>query len=97
MRFSRLQQVLALVLVVLTAEGGCVILPEVKSKIVDLVASGTVCDTLTAIGILNNHDDRSFFDVKEGIDLKDLADQAGIDLDLVDTIYVSGVTWQTVQ
>ena len=95
MRLSRLQQALALVLVMLTVEGGCVILPEVKSKIVELVASGTACDTLEAIGIINDHDDRSSFDIKDGIDIQQLAEDAGIDLDLVDSVFVSGVTYKT--
>lgn len=97
MRFSRLQQALALVLVVLTVQGGCVIIPEVKSKIVELVASGTACDTLDAIGILNNHDDTDFFDIKDGINIQEIAEDAGIDLDNVDSVYISGVTYKTTQ
>lgn len=98
MRISRLQQVLALALVVLTAEGGCIILPEVKSKIVELVASATACDTLDASGLINNlYDEKGSFDIKAGVDFQEIADAAGVSLDDIDTVYVSGVTYMVTE
>ena len=95
MRINRLQQVLALVLVVLTVEGGCIILPELESKIVELVASGAACQTLDASGVINDHDDRDFFDIKVGVNFQEIADAAGVSLDDIDMVYVSGVTYKT--
>ncbi len=97
MRLSRIQMFLALALTALTVQGGCIIIPEVKSKIVELVAAGSACDTLEAIGIINNHDDRSVIDLKSGIDIRQVLDDAGIDVDAVDSIAVFGVTYKTTQ
>jgi hypothetical protein len=97
MRKNWLLSLLALVLVALTVQGGCVIIPEVKSKIVELVASGTACDTLTAVGIVNDHDDFDVIDLKAGLDIRQTLEDAGIDVSDVDSIAVFGVTYKTTQ
>lgn len=96
MRRNALLSLLALVLTALTVQGGCVIIPEVKSKLVELVASGTVCDTLDAIGIINNHDDEDFVDFGD-LDIQGLLEDAGIDVNDVDSVAVYGITYKTTQ
>jgi hypothetical protein len=97
MRRNWLLSLLALTLTALTVQGGCVILPEVKTKIVELVAGGTVCDTLVAVGVVNNHDDFDTVDLKDGIDIQQVLSDAGIDVSGVDSIAVFGVTYKTTQ
>lgn len=97
MRKNALLSLLALALTALTAQGGCIIIPEVKSKAVELVAAGTVCDTLAAIGIVNNHDDTDVVDVKGGLDIQEVLRDAGIDVSDVDSVAVFGVTYRTTQ
>lgn len=96
MRRNALLSLLALVLTALTVQGGCVIIPEVNTKLVELVASGTACDTLSAIGDLNNHDDTDVIDLS-GLDIPQILDDAGIDINDVDSIAVYGVTYKTTQ
>jgi hypothetical protein len=86
---------LALGLIALSIQGGCVLIPEVVSKVVELVATGTACDTLVAKGRLGVHDDKDFFDFKAGLDLQKVISDAGFDADDIDTILVSGVTYMT--
>lgn len=97
MRRNALLSLLALVLAALTVQGGCVIIPEVNSKIVEMVASGTACDTLDAIGVINNHNDTSTFDIRAEIDIAQVLEDAGIDVSEVDSIAVFGVTYKTTQ
>ena len=94
MRRNALLSLLALVLTALTVQGGCVIIPEVKSKFVELVASGTVCDTLEAAGVLNTHDDVDDVDLGS-LNIPALLDDAGIDVGDVDSIAVFGITYKT--
>ncbi len=97
MRKNALLSLLALVLTALTVQGGCVIIPEVKTKLVELVASGTACDTLDAIGVINNFDETDVIDVKAGLDIPSVLDEAGIDANDVDSIAVYGITYKTTQ
>lgn len=97
MRRNWLLSLLALSLTALTVQGGCVILPEVKTKIVELVASGVACDTLTSLGEINNHDDFDVVDFKYGIDIQQALEDAGIDVSEVTEVAVWGVTYKTTQ
>jgi len=96
MRKNWLFSLLALGLTALTVQGGCVIIPEVKTKIVELVASGTACDTLDTTGDLNMHDD---FDVADlsNLDIQQILEDAGIDVSDVDSVAVFGITYKTTQ
>lgn len=96
MRRNALLSLLALVLTALTVQGGCVIIPEVKSKLVELVAAGTVCDTLHADGVINNHDDVDYVDLGD-LDIPTVLDDAGIDVSNVDSIAVFGITYKTTE
>jgi len=96
MRKNALLSLLALVLTALTVQGGCVIIPEVNSKIVELVASGVACDTLEAIGVINNHDDTDVIDLSD-LDIPQILDDAGINVSDVDSIAVFGITYMTTQ
>jgi hypothetical protein len=97
MRKNWLLSLLALSLTALTVQGGCVIIPEVNTKIVELVASGTACDTLTSLGTINNHDETDVIDLKNGIDIQQALEDAGIDVSEVTEIAVWGVTYKTTQ
>lgn len=92
MRRNALLSLLALVLAALTVQGGCVIIPEVETKTVELVARGTACDTLVAFGSLNYE---SKTDLAAVLDIPQILDDAGIDVSDVDSIAVFGVTYKT--
>lgn len=96
-RKNLLLTLLSLVLVALVVEGGCVIIPEVNTKNVELVASVSACDTLVAAGVVNNHDDFDVIDIKDGLDINQALSDAGIDVSAVDSIVVWGITYKTTQ
>ena len=78
------------------SQGGCVLTPEIKEKIIQLAIGGAVSDTLDAGGSLNVHDDRDTIDVRAGLDLAKLLDDAGVDVADVKDIKVSGISYRTV-
>jgi hypothetical protein len=93
MRIKRLLEIGALgVIAVLTLGSGCPLKPEIKDKLIQLAAAGSVSDTLHALGSINVDD--QIDDFSAAVDVADILHKAGIDADAVDDIKLSGVSYK---
>jgi hypothetical protein len=97
MRRNYLLSLFALALTALTVQGGCIFWPDVVKRVVELVATGTVCEEIPAVGIINSHNDEGFVDIRGELDIQQVLSDAGIDVSKVDSVAVAGVTYRTTQ
>jgi hypothetical protein len=97
MRFGRLWQLPAVALLALSVQGGCLLVPEILDRVVELAVTGTVSEELVAAGVINTHDDRDTVDVKGELDLQALLEDNGIDVSDLVSVTVQGATYITTQ
>ena len=71
-------QKMALALSALALVSGCILIPEIVKKIVELALSGSTTVDFVAVGILNTHDARKTIDVEKDLNLLKVLDDAGI-------------------
>lgn len=96
MRMRNRSTLAALILTMLFGQG-CLLIPEIEKRVVELAVGGSTTQEFVASGELNVHDKRDTVDVRTAIDLPSLLDNAGIDLSDVETIAFSGAAYRVTQ
>jgi hypothetical protein len=94
MRVNRIWIPAALVLLAMTTGTGCLLFPQLKDKVVDLVTGGSVTADFQARGELNVHNQLKTIDIRDSIDIADVLDDAGIDVSDVKRITVGGISYR---
>lgn len=74
--------------------GGCLLIPEIEDKIVELATSGSTTVEFVSSGEVNSIDDLQTVDVRAGLDLAQILADAGIDVSDVTHIALSGVAYR---
>jgi hypothetical protein len=96
MRMRYRSTLAALALVMLAAQG-CILIPEIQKRVVELAMGGSATQEFVAAGELNVHDQRDTVDLSTAIDLPKLLDDAGIDISDVEDIKLAGVYYRVTQ
>jgi hypothetical protein len=96
MRMRNRSTLAALGLTMLLGQG-CLLLPEIEKRVVELAVGGSTTQEFVAAGELNVHDRRDTVDVSTAIDLPALLDNAGIDLSDVEDIKFAGAAYRVTQ
>jgi flagellin-like hook-associated protein FlgL len=84
--------VLALPLVLMNA--GCILIPEIKERVVELAVGASTTVESHATGTTNVYDDTRTVDVKADVNLKDVLDENGVDVTDVKSIKLAGVSYR---
>jgi hypothetical protein len=94
MRVNRIWIPAALVLLALTSGTGCLLFPQLKDKVVDLVTGGSVAADFQARGSTNVYSETKIIDIRDSIDIRKVLDDAGIDVEAVKSITLGGVSYR---
>jgi hypothetical protein len=94
MRRFRFWPQMALVLAIAAMNGGCILIPKIKDRIVELAVAGATSATFTVSGSATSADETDVIDVGTALDLQGILDDAGIDVSQVTHIAVSGVSYR---
>lgn len=94
MRLIRNGSPWALVLGLALMNGGCMLIPEIKERIVELAVGGSITQEFVSLGSVNVIDATSSVDVASGFDLAQVLADAGIDVSDAGKIAVSGVEYR---
>ena len=85
---------MAVVLALGVLNGGCILIPEFKDRVVELAVGGTTVVEFVSNGTVNNHDERDTVNVLNGFNLGQILADAGIDVSNVSNIALSGVEYR---
>ena len=95
MRKSSLWLPAALLAAASLAGNGCVLLPEIKEKVVQLAAGGTTSVGFVAHFLTNNlYNQQASVDLANALDLRKILSDAGLDVSGVKHIKVSGISYR---
>jgi len=94
MRLNRIWLPGVLVVAASLAGNGCILLPEIKEKIVQLAVGGTTTANFDAAGMINAFDQTTSVDISAEVNLAKILDDAGIDVSKVKDIKVSGISYR---
>jgi hypothetical protein len=94
MRRTRTWPVLALVAALGAANGGCMLIPEIKDRIVELAVGGSTVVEFVTNSATNAIDETNTVDVLDGFNLAQILDDAGIDVSRVTNIALSGLEYR---
>jgi hypothetical protein len=94
---STIWKLAALLPLALTLGAGCPLIPDVKDKAVQLAVGGSVTVPFEARGTINTLDETKTIDVAGSIDLAQILDDAGVDVEDVDSVKVAGVSYRVTQ
>jgi len=94
MRRFRFWPQMALVLTVAVMNGGCILIPEIKDRLVELAVSGTTSAVFTVQGSSTSVDETTVVDVGADLDLAKVLADAGIDVSQVTHVALSGVSYR---
>ena len=84
----------ALLLLAQTLATGCLLAPQLKDKVVDLVTGGEVVTTFDALGTLNTFNATQTITLRNEFDIVKALDDAGVDASSVKSITLSGVSYR---
>jgi hypothetical protein len=93
----RLRSTLAALALVMLVAQGCILIPEIQKRVVELAVGGSATQGFVASGELNVHDQRDTVDISTAIDLPKLLSDAGIDISDVKDIKLAGVYYRVTQ
>jgi hypothetical protein len=93
-RKTSILRTLVLALPLLLANAGCILIPEIKERTVELAVGGSTTVESHATGTTNVYDDTRTVDVKADVNLKDILDQNGVDASDVKSVKLSGVSYR---
>ncbi len=96
MRATKRSGVLALAVASLLATG-CILIPEIEEKIVELAVGGSATVGFESLGDLNTLDGTQTIDIGNTVDVAKILDDAGIDVSNVKDIALSGVSCRVTQ
>jgi hypothetical protein len=85
---------MALVLALAVMNGGCVLIPELKDRIVELAVGGSTAVALTTHGEINTIDNSGTVNILDDLDVPKILDDAGVSADSVVSIVFSGVDYR---
>lgn len=85
---------LALVLALAVMNGGCVLIPEIKDRIVELAVGGSSVVEFVSNGTVNSYNETNTINVLDGFNLGQILADAGIDVSDVTNIALSGVEYR---
>jgi hypothetical protein len=94
MRRFRFWPQMALVLALAVMNGGCVLVPEMKDRIVELAVGGSTIVAFTTHGETNTIDNSGTVNITDDLDIQSILDDAGIDVSDVVSIVFSGVDYR---
>jgi hypothetical protein len=83
-----------LVLALGLMNGGCMLIPEIQDRIVELAVGGSTDVEFVSSGTLNNFNETSTINILDGFNLAQILDDAGIDVSSVTHIKISGVDYR---
>jgi len=84
----------ALVLALGLANGGCMLIPEIKDRIVELAVGGSTAVEFVSVGTINTFNETSTVDILDGFNLAQILSDAGVDVASVTHIKISGVDYR---
>jgi len=95
----RIRSWLSMTLVVAFAvmNGGCILIPEIKDRVVELAVAGVTTAVFTVQGSNTAVDETQVVDVGVELDLQQILDDAGIDVSQVTKISLAGVAYRIVR
>jgi hypothetical protein len=96
MRINRIWLPVVLLLASQTL-GGCVLFPELKDKIVDLVTGTSVKVSFPVNGLIDVYNDSKTIDIRDSVDIGKVINDAGINISDIKSITVSGVAYRITQ
>jgi hypothetical protein len=96
MRINRIWLPVVLLLASQTL-GGCVLFPELKDKIVDLVTGTSVKVSFPVNGLIDVYNDSKTINIRDSVDIGKVINDAGINISDVKSITVSGVAYRITQ
>lgn len=73
---------------------GCILIPQIKDRVVDLATSGQAVAGFHATGSTNVYSETETYDLRSEVDIRDLVDKAGIDVSDVKSITLGGVSYR---
>jgi hypothetical protein len=86
---------MALVVALAVMNGGCLLIPQLKDRIVELAVTGSTTVEFHASGLIPSFDEaKPFFDLRDSVDLAGILDDAGINVADVKNISLSGVAYR---
>jgi hypothetical protein len=88
---------IALVLALAVTNGGCVLIPEFKDRIVELAVGGTTSAVFTVQGNTTAVDETQILDVGSELNLAQILSDAGIDVSNVTNITLTSVAYRIVR
>ena len=94
MRRFRYWPQMALVVALAVMNGGCLLIPDIKDKVVELAVTGSTVVEFHATGLINSFDEMKTIDLRDSVDLPGILDDAGIDVSKVTNISLSGVAYR---
>src|SRR5438552_1760093 len=84
----------ALVLALAVMNGGCVLIPELKDRIVELAVGGSTAVAFTTHGEINTIDNSGTVNILDDLDVPKILEDAGVSADSVVSIVFSGVDYR---
>jgi len=94
MRRFRFWPQMALVTALAVMNGGCLLIPQLKDRVVELAVTGATVVEFHASGLINTFDEVKTIDLRDSVDLAGILDDAGIDVSNVTNISLSGVAYR---
>lgn len=94
MRRFRFWPQMALVVALAVMNGGCLLIPQLKERTVELAVTGSTIVEFHATGLINGFNDTRTIDLRDSVDLAGILDDAGVDVARVKTITLSGVAYR---
>lgn len=94
MRIHRFAPVLGVLLLVQVFAAGCLTIPTIADRVVELVSTQSVTEGFTADGTNNITVDQRTIDINSEVDIASALDDAGIDASNVTSITVASVAYR---
>jgi len=88
---------LALALPLAVVANGCILIPEIEERIVELAVGHSIIVPFTSSGETNTHDDTETINVALDVSLDEILDDNGIDASDVKDVKIAGVAYRVTQ
>jgi hypothetical protein len=94
MRIHRMVTIAAVLLVAQVFGTGCVLVPTIKDRVVELVTGAQTAVPFHAQGSINAYSDSKTINLRDSVDVASVISDAGIDVSDVTSITLSGVAYR---
>ncbi len=94
MRKHSYLKTVALALPLAGAIGGCILVPEIEKRVVELAVGHSVVVPFVASGSINYHNDAKTVDVSGNVDLPSILSDNGLSADKVSVVKLAGVSYR---